>query len=183
MRLSWSHKLFLRVNAQVGRSPSLDAFMKFCGVYLIWVMGLSIGLLFLWELKIQQTFALLNLQIGITTMIMAYLSSYAIAFFWPHERPEKELLQVKKLLTTFGTWKSFPSDHTIGAVLIVCFSFFLTWSWIVASIFLACAFLVAVGRVYCGVHYPRDVAGGVVVAAVSFALAIWFILSTGNVDL
>src|SRR6266536_4627291 len=56
---------------------------------------------------------------------------------------------------------SFPSDHA-SAAFGIAFAVFL-YDRLVGSIFLAAAFLIGVGRVFIGAHYPADVLAGCVV--------------------
>jgi undecaprenyl-diphosphatase len=58
----------------------------------------------------------------------------------------------------------FPSDHATAAGAIAVGLFFVSWRLgIIAAIF---ALLLAFSRVYVGVHYPGDVAGGLALGAV-----------------
>jgi len=165
MKLSWSHKLFLKINEHIGKRPLLDAIMSFCGNRLIWILFFSFALFFFLGI-FENTIGFDHIKITILSFCIAYAISYTLALIFPHQRPIKELPQIKSLFTTLSTWKSFPSDHTIAVVL-----FFLLSSAFFASpvewFFLVGGILVASGRVYGGVHYPRDILGGVVVAAFS----------------
>jgi len=62
---------------------------------------------------------------------------------------------------------SFPSGHAVDAFFLAVFLTFIypRLSWL----YFAIAFLIAVSRVYIGVHYPGDVFGGAVIGS---ALAI-----------
>lgn len=103
-------------------------------------------------------------------VLLAYAMSYTIAWIWPHARPEKELPQVKKLFRTIGTWKSFPSDHTTAVSIIACVVSLFSSSAILVTSFFVAASLVAMGRIYSGVHYPRDIVGGICMAVISVLL-------------
>ena len=109
---------------------------------------------------------LFRLRLGIAS-VLAYLSSGLIAqilkriFDMP--RPPAVLDHVHVLGHTL-TSHSFPSGHATSDGVIVLLAF-LIWSgrdwrsWSVAALFV----LAAIGRIYVGVHFPLDVAAGLIV--------------------
>jgi len=76
------------------------------------------------------------------------------------------------LLVKHGLDNSFPSDHaTVAAAAAVVAA--LAWRrW--AAVFLLGAVLVGLARVYAGVHYPGDVAGGWLIGG-AMALVAWVV--------
>jgi len=160
MYKSWSHKLFFKINSYVGKSKALDTFMIFCAHWLAWGMVL---VFIIWgiinsTLFISTTFFLL-------AGICSYLVSYLIALIFKHERPKKEFPKAKVLIKTLGSWKSFPSDHTIGVTLILFAAWYTGMELSLFFLLSVWAFAVMVGRVFVGVHYPRDIVGGLAVAS------------------
>jgi len=70
------------------------------------------------------------------------------------------------------TSPSFPSGHTQGTTAIwgyLAYRVGRLWMWVAVGVFI---FLMALSRVYLGVHYPQDVIGGFLLGAVSVALFI-----------
>jgi membrane-associated phospholipid phosphatase len=106
-----------------------------------------------------------------TAFLFAYMASYAIAILWPHVRPIDELPRVKELFATLGTWKSFPSDHTIAVTIIASTAIYTSAPIGVVVFFVLVGLGVACGRVYAGVHYPRDIIGGLVFGVLATWLA------------
>lgn len=156
---AWTSSLFLRVNRCVGKSRMIDMFMIFCAHYLIWILFLFL-MLWWWSLGVLVVRVTL-----FSAMFVAMLAvSYTIALAHPRERPVCQLSGVKTLIHTFGTWKSFPSDHTIGATLLA-YSGIVAFSGLLEVQFVFACVLVALGRVWVGVHYPRDILGGFLVAS------------------
>lgn len=120
----------------------------------------------LWELDV--------VYLGIE-VVVALVVSYIIGFLWKHKRPIIELPEIRELIRPLTIWKSFPSDHTFIAFLIALNSIEMgitasdySLQWGIAL--LISALFVATGRVYVGVHYPRDIVGGFVVAVLIFLL-------------
>jgi len=67
---------------------------------------------------------------------------------------------------------SFPSGHTAGAfvVVFICFHFFPLFLGLACIV--AC--LIAISRVYLGLHYPSDLLGGVLLGFISYKLGLLF---------
>lgn len=159
MKLSWSHKLFLKINAHVGKRPWLDAFMKFSAKWLIFVMIVLTAVAEEWYRGIFSV-ALLGAMI-----FVGLIASWLIAWFWRHPRPIVEIPETKELITPLSHWKTFPSDHTLVAFIIAFFYLFSPPRWsLISVVVLIMACIVSVSRVYVGVHYPRDIVGGIVLA-------------------
>ncbi len=169
--MSWSQKLFLTINNMVGKNKLRDRFLYFCGQWLIWVLVLINIILFPIGLYAQEMVGFLKLFTLATGV--SYGLSYLIALWFPHSRPIVEHPQIKELIVPLGTWKSFPSDHTIGAVLLATSAYFLSAGDVLP--FAVLALLVMAGRVYCGVHYPRDIVGGIIVAGIGIGvtMSVW----------
>src|SRR5438876_1111168 len=97
---------------------------------------------------------------------LALLINQLIAQVWSRARP----FAVHRSAHVWGSRShdpSFPSDHA-SAAFGIAFAVFM-FDRLVGSIFLAAAFLIGVGRVFIGAHYPADVLAG---ALVGFAVAL-----------
>lgn len=86
-----------------------------------------------------------------------------------------QLLGFKPLISKETQGKSFPSRHTFCMFMIAA-------TWLVFNIWIGCALMLAgcamaIIRVICGVHFPRDVVAGavsaLVLAAVGYMLIPW----------
>lgn len=77
------------------------------------------------------------------------------------ERPYTTLSMVHQLVGSGGG--SFPSNHAMNnAAVAVILSWFFPRRWM---IFWSVAITIAFSRIYCGVHYPSDVLGGIAIGA------------------
>jgi undecaprenyl-diphosphatase len=173
MKLSWSHKLFFRINQSLGGRPVLEKVMFVSAHWLIYVffcMALLWAALTLDAVHVKQYIKLL-----LTAFAFALATSYTIAIVWPHKRPVAEFPTIRQLLIPLNTWKSFPSDHTLLSFVLVFVSMYEGAQWYVSLLFFFFATCIAVGRVYVGVHYPRDIVGGFVLALLYSSVAFWLL--------
>lgn len=178
MKLTWSQQLFFFLNKKHGQRIWFDQFMVFAAQYLI-VLHIAIIILATFFILADQQWILFELFAKETMFLVAValVTSYTIGWVVPHRRPIREFPQTSLLFHTLKTWKSFPSDHTI--MVFSTWGMFLWFSllWLddlarvrySILIFLIVTFvsaaLVAFSRIYCGVHYPRDILGGILIAA------------------
>jgi undecaprenyl-diphosphatase len=170
--MSWSQKMFLKINNMVGKNKLRDTFFYVCGQYLIWVLVVSCaGSFFVYGEDI------VSLGFFVVPTLLAFGFSYGFAYIFPHRRPIVEHPTIAELIVPLSTWKSFPSDHTIAALLLSYGVFLFSGSWILFGVCLLLAMCVMMGRVYCGVHYPRDIMGGIMTVAVSIIISYVMIVS------
>lgn len=106
--------------------------------------------------------------------------NWIVSFFWKHPRPIVEYPSVTQLIQPSQTIKSFPSDHTMISWMMALFTLALPGAFfgfpLLQIILMLCAVLVSAARVYVGVHYPRDIIGGMVVAVIgTFAIYHFFV--------
>ena len=114
MKLSWSHKLFFRVNAQVGKRKWVDGLMYFCAHWLIYIIGIMAMWWGAFSLVDEQPDLFVGfIKLLLTGLVLAEILSYGIALLWRHPRPYIEFPHIKYILKPVESWKSFPSDHTI----------------------------------------------------------------------
>lgn len=109
---------------------------------------------------------------SVVTVILAEIIGKIAGQFYSHHQPFAVLPNVSQLIE-HGIDNSFPSDHSI-IFFSICFSFWLVrkkewWLWITLAI------LVAISRVWVGVHYPVDVMTGAIIGIISALFAYWLV--------
>jgi undecaprenyl-diphosphatase len=110
---------------------------------------------------------------GLASAGLGLFAAQAISHLWTRERPFEAHPAQTLLLASPSHEPSFPSDHAVAAFAIA-FSVALIGGRLVGALFLAGATIIAVTRVFVGLHYPGDVAGGALIGFVS-ALIIFLV--------
>ena len=133
---------------------------------LILLVPAALAGLWLWGGQPQRGLVLKTLTgIGVALFI-----SYLCGALWPHPRPFT--IGLGHAFFAHKATSSFPSNHTI---IIATLAFTLLfdrrwagWGWAT----LALAAVVGLSRVYLGVHFPLDIAGGLLLAPLAAALVM-----------
>jgi undecaprenyl-diphosphatase len=159
--------VFKNINQFANKSKLLDGFAIFCAVYLLYLL---IIFLFLFA------FLSNNWPIFIypfsSGLFSAFVISKIIYIFFRERRPA----EFKNTNILIGVPKnpSFPSRHSS---LLFGMSFFLLfYNLPVAIFFIICSCFVGISRVFCGVHWFRDILAGAFVGLIS-ALFIHLLLN------
>ncbi|MDA3844712.1 MAG: phosphatase PAP2 family protein [Candidatus Kapabacteria bacterium] len=110
--------------------------------------------------------------VSLIAVILAtdYLNSELLKDYFSRVRPCSALDDVR-LLIKCGSGKSFPSSHAANmfAAATVLSYYYRKYRWIYFGIAVAIAF----SRVYVGVHYPLDIAGGAIVGIVTGTVVVF----------
>ena len=168
--MSANTRLLFAINGLLGRSRALDLFgligarwaiviMVAWYAYVIWYQHYFFS-------HNTQAAWLATKATGIVWLI-AWAMSIGIGLIARRPRPFIIHPQLKKLFKPLTTWKSFPSDHALGAWLLVFWALIIElphlWTFVILALW------VSWGRVYAAMHYPGDVAGGFALAALVVA--------------
>ncbi len=153
---------FRAMNGLAGQWVWLDAVFIFMATYLIVVMA---ALLFAYVAAAWKTDHFEgrteNFWHVCVALALALAAETAIGFLYFRPRPFVALDQVVKLIGKSPFEKSFPSGHASAAFAMAFAMYMHNRKW--GTVFLLLAFLVGIGRIIVGVHYPLDVMGGMIV--------------------
>ena len=103
---------------------------------------------------------------------LGLLIAQGISQVWIRERPFVAHPSQTLLLAAPSGEPSFPSDHAVAAFAIAFFVA-LIGGRRVGALFLAGATIVGLTRVFVGLHYPGDIAGGALVGLVAALLVFY----------
>ncbi|MCK5818691.1 MAG: undecaprenyl-diphosphatase [Psychromonas sp.] len=159
---------FLFINQYAGKNILLDNLLITAAKVMPYVFILV--LVYLWfNAKLDTKKSCFNAGLSV---LLGMLSSYTIAIFYYHPRPFVEHLGT--LLIKHAPNTSFPSDH---ATFIFCIAVMLLFNKTIrgtASLLCVLAFIGGFSRVFCGVHFPLDILGAILVAIFSSLVVFLF---------
>lgn len=167
-------QLFQLLNNLAGKNDILDFVGIFLASYAIWLLVFLILVLGFLPAKRDMILTRMNTCQALLAGLLGWGLARVIGLFLYRSRPYI-IHEVNKLIEQLFTDKSFPSDHATIAFAIA-WTIFLH-SHKLGAWFLVSAVLIALGRVYVGVHYPSDVLAGALLGAIS-ALVIKKLIPT-----
>lgn len=162
--MNWDSALYLSIFHLHGHSPLLDQVMVLAAQDGIYLYGASLVLLWFVgrdknPLTRRREASLTALFAGLTGLLL----NVVISHFWFRPRPFVTLHTTP--LIAHSADASFPSDHATGSFGLAGGAFLR--NRLIGIWFGAFSVLIAVARVYVGVHYPSDVLGGFAVGLVA----------------
>ncbi len=157
--------LFRLFNSLVGKNHLVDLFLIFCAEYILHVIGLGVVIFIAWSfLPRQKSSRKYNLFFVFYALLSASVSRFFITelirLFYYRPRPFVVFPAMVQLVA-HDTAGSFPSGHATFLFALATAVFF-RYRKTGILLFLA-AFLVGVGRVATGLHWPTDIVGGALI--------------------
>ena len=164
---SADENLFFWLNGMAGRFATVDTFVQWTVSDYLIPVSMALGLIALWYLG-QDERTRRRHQVGVfaalTSMALSNWVVYIVNWYYFRPRPFVEFPDEVTLLFYPPTDSSFPSNAMAAAFAIALSVWFVNRR--VGALFLAGAALYGFARVFAGVHYPLDIAGGVAIAAI-----------------
>ncbi len=162
-RMTLNQSFFLWIHQFVGRNPWLDGFGIFFAQWLPYFLVAGFLLLAFsqrgWRRKLYW-FA----EGAMAIIVSRGIVTEVIRWFYHHERPFS-FYGFTPLISGAG-W-SFPSGHAAWFFAMAMTVWYINRTW--GAWFFVAALVVGVARIYVGVHWPFDIAGGIVVGILSAA--------------
>jgi undecaprenyl-diphosphatase len=163
------------INDLAGNSSLLDHAMEGVAQYAVFaIVAIAVAS---WFVRSRGDEHRLAVYTGGLAAVISLAIALLIQHFYVHQRPF--VLHTNPLvlngdvtvLIHHAADASFPSEHATGAFAIAAGVG--TYRHRLGLLLLVLAALVAFSRVYVGIHYPADVAGGAAIG-VLVAIALWF---------
>lgn len=162
--------LFEALHSLAGKFPVLDWFVIFFGKYLPYLLVL-LAIYLIWKEDGWRRRIYYFSLIALTAILSRGILTELIRFFHPRPRPF-EVINFQPLFN-HEAGGSFPSGHAtfFFAVAFAIFIFNRKWG----AIFTVAALLLSVTRVIAGVHWPLDIAAGVLLGLLSVFVVKWLL--------
>lgn len=161
--------IFRAINNLALKSVWLDSLGIFFAIYFPYILAFSLLLFLMFDYKkyrllILQSFIAGFLARGIAEIIRLFLDRPR-----PFVNNQINFLHINSLIENINS-RSFPSGHAsfffgISVVLFV-------YNKKLGIIFFLASFLISISRIYCGIHWPLDIAGGFIVGIFSGILVL-----------
>lgn len=161
--------LFHAINRLAGHSTIVDDAMKLAATYAIYVVAGIVAVS--WFIRtVNDRDRRIAAYTAVASAALAIVIGLAISHVYVHQRPFVVRTDVHQLLHHSAD-ASFPSDHTTASFGMVGG----LWPYRrrLALVALAFAALTGFARVYVGIHWPADVAGGAAIGLLA-ALALYY---------
>lgn len=153
--------LFHKINGLAGNYPLLDSAGIFLAKYLGYVLAI-LALILFWRKK------KIIIQAFLSAVIARFVLVELARWLWPISRPFVD--GNGTLLISHAETASFPSGHAaffFGLSAVIYF-----YNKKIGTILLAASFLVAVSRIFVGVHWPADILMGASIGILSASLVL-----------
>ena len=157
--------VFKNINRFAGKSKLLDVFAIFCARLLPYLLVIFLFFYSIWAAN----FYLFVLAV-LSGLSARFVINELVYLFYKEQRPA--LTEKTKTLIPVPKNYSFPSGHSSFFFGISFFLFFN--DFYLGATFIALSFMVGVARVFCGVHWFRDILGGCAAGLLS-ALVIHYL--------
>lgn len=158
---AFNRALFLYINGGDGTPAWLVQIAIVIANGMIYLIPLLLIGLWLWGDHARRSLALKACLVA----LLGVAANQAIGALWPHPRPF--MIGLGHACMPHAADSSFPSDHmTVFAGVGLTLLFDGAIRWVVPTLLVGVS--VAWARVFLGVHFPLDMAGAVVVAALAY---------------
>ena len=172
-------KVFIAINRLAGRNIFLDRLGILTAKYLLFVFALF--LLYLWFKNGKDKNK--NKEVALYSGYSALLGSlfnYLIGLFYFHPRPFVD--KIGTLLINHLPDTSFPSDHTTFMLSLAFMLLYFKDTRKAGTILSLLGILGGLSRVFCGIHYPFDIVGSILVALASSCFVFMFRKGLGKLN-
>jgi undecaprenyl-diphosphatase len=159
--------LLLLINGWAGKNSLLDGVMIFSAVYLIYavliIAAVCLGIcLYKREWRSVVYFCIALAVTFVVLKLMTHINFDHRPFM------DHKLTQ----LIPHAAGKSFPSDHTTSSAAVALGILFFTRFKKIGGSLLVCACVIGFARIFVGVHYPADIAAGLVTGLIGCGLVM-----------
>lgn len=160
-------QLLLFINGLAGKNGFLDSFMIFTATYLVVIVFLM-AVVYIGLLIYERMWRPVLYFFG--TLVVSFLLLQLASMLALDRRPFMDHALTQ--LVAHAPGNSFPSDHTTVTAAIAMGLLLFTRFKKIGYVTLALAVLIGFSRIFVGIHYPLDIAGGLLVGVAGGSI-VW----------
>lgn len=175
---NWDTELLLYINSR--HSDTLDTIMWNASERFTWVPLYIIFAYFIIQRQGKRSW-LPIICVILAVVISDQASSHLVKNIVLRYRPSHNLLLQGRLHFVndyTGGLYGFASSHASNTTTFAVFMILLFRKWIVTLFLILWVLLVCYSRIYLGVHYPSDIAGGMCIGVISASILYWVYTKT-----
>ena len=166
-----NYEIFSMVNGLAGAFGPLDLLMVFAAKYLIFLLFAGGAVVTVLRARQDGWWPAGAWRIGQVGVTLGVALALSVTVRMLHLSLRPFQTHQVHMLITHDPGVSLPSDHaTASFALAISVWFFVSAKW--GPYFMGVAALVAVSRVFVGVHYPADITAGALLATLA-GLGVW----------
>lgn len=170
--MSLNHSLFFTLFNTASHSPFVGHVAVFCAEYMQYVIALILVIYICYQKQDMLKRVWQVLVAAAAGIFARFVVKGIIIHFAPHPRPFVKFENVIPLVSkdVIEKMHSFPSGHTIFAFAIAVVIF--SYNKKVGGLLLALSFLMGIGRIMVGVHFPIDILFGIILGILVGIVAV-----------
>lgn len=158
---------FSAINQFAGHFPVIDSIAILASEYMPYIFLLPVIYLLVSSKDNYRKYALFAGY----SVVLGLILNFVITLIYYHPRPFME--GIGYTLVKHQPETSFPSDHTTLMLSAALMLIFFPSTRIIGCILTLLGLIGGIARVYCGLHFPFDIAGSLFVAFIA-AIVVWF---------
>ena len=153
---NWDYLIFQKINSTAGLNHWCDQIMIFLAEYFMYILLLA-GVIYLFFAYQKQLKGII--QAAVAIILSRGIVTEVIRFFY--YRPRPFLTHPVTQLFNHDISGSFPSGHMTFIFPLIALVYLKNKK--LGALFIFLGALIGLARIYCGVHYPSDIAAGIII--------------------
>ncbi len=159
--MNLNYILFYKINQFAGQNKFIDLLFILLAKYMPFIFIFLLALMWFRNNNIYKNIILC----AIYSSILGLIFNFIISLLYYHPRPF--VIHLGHCLINHSADSSFPSDHATFMLSIALELFLFSKTRKIALLLLVLGMVGGFSRVFCGIHFPFDIIGSMIIAVIS----------------